>query len=168
VSSKSAAQSLVKCASSYLRNLKNVTIVWIFGLIAISCAKNHRSTIVGNWSGEKVTIARGSESISIPIEKYGYLDLSLNGDSTYTMSLAVLKDVRVEKQIFGMTANKVLIPAVYKSTRYGKWSRADSGFMLSSQKGVIFVRPSIANEALNLNFTDAEGRTWQANLEPKE
>jgi hypothetical protein len=143
-------------------------IILIAGLIAISSTKNHRTTIVGDWSGENVTIAKGNESISIPIEKYGYLNLSLNGDSTYTMSLAVLKDVRVEKQIFGMSANKVLIPAIYKSTRYGKWARTDSVFTLSSQKGVIFVRPSPDCKALDLNFTDAEGRVWQANLEPKE
>ncbi|HET6402542.1 MAG TPA: hypothetical protein VFH95_14250, partial [Candidatus Kapabacteria bacterium] len=80
-------------------------------LLFISCANNHRNTVAGDWSGDNVTITKGSETISVPIEKYGYLDLSLNGDSTYAMSLAVLKDVRVEKQIFGMTANRVLIPA---------------------------------------------------------
>ncbi|HET6401240.1 MAG TPA: hypothetical protein VFH95_07550 [Candidatus Kapabacteria bacterium] len=133
-----------------------------------SCANNHRSTLVGDWSGDNVTITKGTESIFVPIAKYGYLDLSLNADSTYTMSLAVLKDVRVEKQIFGMTANRVLIPAVYKSTRYGKWSREDSVFALSSQEGRIFVRLSPDGEALNLNFTDADGRQWLASLEPKE
>jgi hypothetical protein len=151
-----------------ISSLKNIAAVFILGLMAISCAKNHRTTIIGDWSGGYVTITKGNESISIPIQKYGYLNLSLNGDSTYTMSLAVLKDVRVEKQIFGMTANKVLIPAIYKSTRYGKWARSDSGFKLSSQKGVIFISPSTDNESLDLNFTDAEGRSWQANLEPKE
>ena len=137
-----------------LSNTKCVTVLLIAGLTGMSCAKNHRTTIIGDWSGENVTISKGNESISIPIQKYGYLDLSLNGDSTYTMSLAVLKDVRVEKQIFGMTANKVLIPAIYKSTRYGKWARADSVFELSSQKGVIFVRPLIDYEALDLNWCD--------------
>jgi hypothetical protein len=151
-----------------ISSAKNAAAVLIAGLTAISCAKNPRTTITGDWSGQNVTITKGNQSVSIPIEKYGYLNLSLNGDSTYTMSLAVLKDVRVEKQIFGMTANKVLIPAIYKSTRYGKWARADSIFTLFSQKGVIFVRPSTDNEALDLNFTDAEGRAWQANLEPKE
>src|ERR1035437_170942 len=97
------------------QNINRVAIMLIAGLIAISCAKNHRTTVVGDWSGEDVTITKGNETISVPIEKYGYLKLSLNRDSTYIMRLAILKDVRVEKQIFGMTANRVLIPAIYKS-----------------------------------------------------
>jgi hypothetical protein len=137
-------------------------------LLVASCANNHRNTLAGDWSGDNVTITKGSESISVPIGKYGYLDLSLNADSSYTLCLAILKDVRVEKQIFGMTANRVLIPAVYKSTRYGKWARADSVFELSSQEGRIFVRPSADDAELNLNFTDADGRKWLASLEPKE
>src|ERR1017187_8494187 len=143
-----------------LSNTKCVTVLLMAGLTGMSCAKNHRTTIIGDWSGENVTISKGNESISIPIEKYGYLNLSLNGDSTYTMSLAVLKDVRVEKQIFGMSANKVLIPAIYKSTRYGKWARADSVCTLSSKEGVVSVRPSMDGETLNLKFTDADARAW--------
>jgi len=140
----------------------------LVAILLMSCASHHRNTVVGDWSGENVTITKGTESISVPIEKYGYLNLSLNGDSSYTLSLAILKDVRVEKQIFGMTANRVLIPAVYKSTRYGKWARADSVFELSSKEGRIFVRLSPDGEELNLNFTDAAGRKWLASLEPKE
>jgi hypothetical protein len=143
-------------------------LVLIAAMIGMSCAKNHRSTIVGDWSGDNVTITKANESISVPIEKYGYLTLSLNRDSTYIMSLAILKDVRVEKQVFGMTANTVLIPAIYKTTRYGKWARADSGYNLSSQKGVISVLPSPDGEDMTLKFTDADGRSWFASLEPKE
>jgi hypothetical protein len=147
---------------------KRASILLITGLIAISCAKDRRASVVGNWSGNNVTITKGNESLSVSIEKYGYLNLSLNGDSTYIMSLAVLKDVRVEKEVFGMTANRVLIPAVYKSTRYGKWARADSGVNLSSQEGVIHAILSPDGENITLNFTDADGRAWQASLEPKE
>ena len=134
----------------------------------MSCAKNRRSSVAGEWSGDEVTITKGNESISVTIDKYGYLNLSLNGDNTYIMSLAILKDVRVEKEVFGMTANKVLIPAVYKSTRYGKWSRADSGVNLSSQEGVIHALLSTDGENITLKFTDADGRAWLASLEPKE
>jgi hypothetical protein len=147
---------------------KRASVVLTVGLMIISCAKNHRTTIVGDWSGNEVTITKGNESISVPVEKYGYLNLSLNGDSTYIMSLAILKDVRVEKEIFGMTANKVLITAVYKSTRYGKWTRADSSVNLSSQEGVIHALLSTDGESITLNFTDADGRAWLASLEPKE
>jgi hypothetical protein len=160
--------ALNACFFTMLSSPKRVAALLILALITISCAKNHRTTIVGDWSGNEVTITKGNETISVPIDKYGYLTLSLNGDSTYIMSLAVLKDVRVEKQVFGMTANKVLIPAVYKSTRYGKWVRADSGCILSSQEGVVSVRPSMDGETLDLKFTDADGRAWQASLEPKE
>ena len=148
--------------------MMRVACVLLIGLFGISCTKEHRGTIIGAWAGDNVTITKGKETISVPIEKYGYLNLLLNRDSTYTLSLAVLKDVRVEKKIFGVTANTVLIPAIYKSTRYGKWMRADSGFKLSSQEGGIFVLPTTDFEALILNFTDAEGRAWLASLEPKE
>ena len=136
----------------------------------MSCAKKSQKLRRGrrNGRGDEVTITKGNESISVPIDKYGYLNLSLNGDSTYIMSLAILKDVRVEKEVFGMTANKVLITAVYKSTRYGKWSRADSGVNLSSQEGVIHALLSTDGESITLNFTDADGRAWLASLEPKE
>jgi hypothetical protein len=142
--------------------------ILLIGLIGISCTRDHRSTIIGSWSGENVTITKGKETISAPIDKYGYLNLLLNRDSTYTLSLAVLKDVRVEKKIFGVTANTVLIPAIYKSTRYGKWMRTDNGCTLSSQEGVISISPLTDNETLVLNFTDADGRAWKASLEPKE
>ena len=148
--------------------MKRVSSVLLLGLIAISCAKDHRSTLIGTWSGVNVTITKGKETIAVPIEKYGYLNLLLNRDSTYTLSLAVLKDVRVEKKIFGVTANTVLIPAIYKTTRFGKWTRADNGCTLSSQEGVITIRPSMDNETLVLNFTEAENRAWKASLEPKD
>jgi hypothetical protein len=137
-------------------------------LIAMSCSQNHRGTLVGGWSGENVTITKGKEAISVPIEKYGYLNLVLNRDSTYTLSIAVLKDVRVEKQMFGVTANTVLIQAIYKSTRYGKWTYGDSGCTLSSDEGVILARRSKDSETLDLNFSDADSRAWHASLEPKE
>ncbi len=156
------------CFWTMLSSQERVAALLILALMAISCAKNHRTTIIGDWSGNDVIITKGNETISVPIEKYGYLNLSLNRDSTYTMSLAVLKDVRVEKEVFGMTANKVLIQSVYKSTRYGKWARADSGVNLSSQEGVIHALLSPDGENITLNFTDADGRAWLASLEPKE
>ncbi len=148
--------------------MMRVGSVILIGLIGMSCAKEHRGTIVGAWAGENVTITKGKETISVPIEKYGYLNLLLNKDSTYTLSLAVLKDVRVEKQIFGATANTVLLPAIYKSTRYGKWTRTDNGCTLSSDEGVILIQSSKDNETLVLNFTDANSRAWHASLERKD
>jgi hypothetical protein len=157
-----------KCFHRRMISFPKRVVVFVAVLITMSCANKHRSTIIGDWSGENVTITKGNETITVPIDKYGYLKLSLNRDSTYIMSLAVLKDVRVEKDIFGMTANRVLIPAIYKSTRFGKWTRVDSGFNLSSQQGVISAVPSPDGEDLTLHFTDADGRAWLATLEPKE
>lgn len=143
-------------------------------LFSTGCDKSNRNTILGNWSGETVTItsARGDESINVPIEKYGYLNLSLEPDSSYTLSLAVLKDVHVEHKMFGVAASTVLIPAVYKSTRFGKWQKRsfgkDSVFVLSSQKSRIFVQLSPDGEELLLSFTDEQGRAWLCRLEPKD
>jgi hypothetical protein len=138
--------------------------------LMIGCQKAHRETVMGEWSGNSITITsrHGEESANIPIEKYGYLTLSMNRDSSYTLALAVLKDVRVEQKMFGLEVSEVLIPAVYKSTRFGKWSRDDSVFALSSSEGSIFVKFLAEEQELNLNFTDREGRKWLCKLEPKE
>ena len=138
-------------------------------LILLGCSKPH-TTILGNWSGETITItsARGDESVDVPIEKYGYLNLSMDRDSAYSLSLAVLKDVRVEHNMFGIAASTVLIPAVYKSTRFGRFSHEDSVFVLTSQKDSIFARLSPDGGELILRFTDNAGRHWLARLEPKD
>jgi hypothetical protein len=137
-----------------------------------ACHSVPTTSPVGEWSGETVTITKGAESVDVPIEKYGYLNLDLNKDSTYTLSLAVLKDVRAEHKMFGVAASTVLIPAVYKSTRFGKWQKRSSGedsvFVLSSQKSRIFVQLSPDGEELLLSFTDEQGRAWLCRLEPKD
>ena len=141
-----------------------------FFLVLIACGKTPRTSIVGSWSGTSVTILseHSEESIQVPIEKYGDMTLLMNRDSSYTFAIAVLKDVRVEKKVFGMEASKVLVPAVYRSAWFGKWFIQDSVFVLSSNKGRIFAQLSPIGEELKLNFTDAEGRKWLCILEPKD
>jgi hypothetical protein len=151
-----------------ISHVKHSIVVILAMLVTISCTKTHRSSIVGDWSGDYVTIAKGEESISVPIRKYGYFSLSLASDSTFTMSVAVLKDLRVEKEVFGMTMNKVLIPAVYKSTRFGKWARSDSSLRLFNGEKVLTGHTAPNGEEMTLTFTDAEDRRWSVNLEPKE
>jgi hypothetical protein len=125
---------------------------------------------MGNWAGEtmRVTNERGNETVSVPVSRYGYLKLRFDADSTYTFNLAVLKDVKIEKSILGVEGNVLILPAIYKSSRFGTFRQKDSTITLFSQEDSIFVTPAHDLSALQIRFTDKSHRKWLCTLVPEE
>ena len=147
------------------------TLFYLFlGLVFSTCRRTTNESIFGTWSGQFMTISseKTHESVSIPIRKYGYLTLTLHSDSSFEFILGVLKDVRVDKPIFGMNTSVLLIPAVYKTSRFGKYRHTDSSFVLTSKDGVIFAKHSDVSQDLQLSFSDEAGRDWKCDLDKKD
>ncbi|MDP4199533.1 MAG: hypothetical protein Q8922_03170 [Bacteroidota bacterium] len=135
------------------------------------CSATHKPwTIFRAWHGAMVTLSDPhlNESITEPIEKFGYLNLTLSRDSTFEFSLGVLKDVVLARNVFGVEGNVVLLKAVYKSERFGKLRLQDSSLILSSPEGVIFVSQDSVHSELHLRYTDREHRKWLCTLAAKE
>lgn len=115
-----------------------------------------------------VSDTRHQESVTLSVKKYGYATLRLGADSSYEFDLAVLRDVLSERPMFGVNQNVVLLKAVYKSSRFGKFHAVDSGIQLESKDGVIFVTEDSINRSLIARFRDESSRSWVCTLTAKE
>lgn len=57
--------------------------------------------LIGNWKGITVEIVSPSnEHINFAVDNYGYSNLSISRDSTYTFVLKFSKDVVLKKEVF--------------------------------------------------------------------
>ena len=150
--------------------VKNLRLIAFATLILSGCSPGTPHSLFGDWKGEMLSVTNetGNETVTVPVSKYGYLNLALRRDSSYVFSLGVFKDVKVEKKIMGIEGSIVLLPAVYKSTRFGNFTRRDSTFELASKEGAIFAIPHSDLSRLTLRFRDVSNRQWSCMLVPKE
>src|ERR1700733_11526991 len=109
--------------------------IFILVIAFTGCSgKPNTFSILGNWSGTVVTISGNArhESVTEPVKRFGYINFDLHADSSYELSLAVLKDVKTERTIFGISQNVVLLKAVYTTSRFGKLMKQDTDFVCTS------------------------------------
>jgi hypothetical protein len=145
--------------------------ILVLALLLVGCASERKPfTIFGTWSGTMMTItdSQRHESVTLPIARYGYMNLALRSDSSYQFDLSILKDVVVDRPVLGLKENVVLIKAVYKSSRFGTFRGEDSGLVLTSKECVIFVRSDTASGQLFARFSDESNRVWYCTLVAKE
>jgi hypothetical protein len=102
------------------------------------------------------------------VRKYGYLNLALSRDSSFEFHLAVLKDVKLERSVFGIEGQVTLLKAVFESTKFGRFRGGDSEITLYSRNDSIFVRPRADTSSLSLRFADRNRRTWLCSLIPED
>ena len=145
--------------------------ILVLALLATGCAREQKPfTIFGTWSGTMMTItdSQRHESVTLPIARYGYMNLALRSDSSYQFDLSILKDVVVDRPVLGLKENVVLIKAVYKSSRFGKFRGDDSGLVLTTKEGIIVVHPDSNRWVLQARFFDESNRLWECTLVTKE
>jgi hypothetical protein len=141
----------------------------LFAAAVCGCSQ-HPHNLYGKWRGATLTVSDSSrhESVTVPVEKFGYVNLYLAQDSTFEFGLGVLRDVTLDRPVFGLDTRVTLLKAVYKSTKFGQMANTDSEIVLRSRNDSIFVRPSSDTSSLILRFKDNNGRHWLCTLIPKE
>ncbi len=120
-------------------SLKNKIIINLIISVIISiygCKKEiiykGNKDLIGKWKGYAIEIKPNNKNdlINFDVENYGYARLELNKDSAFTFMLEIMKDVVVDKEIFGNQYGKKVIQAGYK-----KYKR---GFYLADSNKIVF------------------------------
>lgn len=98
---------------------------------------------------------------------FGSAMLTINRDSTYEVSIEVLKDLTMKEKVFGNEVSEVVVPAVYKTMRRGTAVIRDSSITLLDAKHAIFVAGifKVWPKELTVTFTDSHHQTWWSSWE---
>ncbi len=76
--------------------------------------------LIGNWEGKTVEITSpSSERISFPMSKYGFSSLTLNKDSSFNFVMEIMRDIILDKDVFGNSYSKVMLKSGFKNYRSG-------------------------------------------------
>lgn len=167
-----------KESSSAKRGLRihAVVVLFILGMcVGAGCQtkiakRSGRKYLAGIWHG--VTLQQINKDYSqdglaplgqFPIERYGYANLSLQSDSIYELSVTVLRDVVVRRQVMGHEVEQKLLAAKAEFKRRGKYLATDSTICLfepPKQDTLVSGQYFFEETGLHLTLKDKKGNKW--------
>jgi len=137
-----------------------------FAIVSFAgCAKPHSTGLVGTWHAAKIKYQqRGSEAEAAPINvaEYGTAVLELREDHTYKLQAEAVKEVIIERKVFGDDVKQTLVPANNSTLRTGSYRLADSVLDLYAADKSIFAHCVVQlwDDEMVLTFEDESHEHW--------
>jgi hypothetical protein len=139
----------------------------VFLLLTAGCSEKSpysgKKDLSGYWHCKTVEITSpANEKTGFSIYKYGYGFVAIEKDSLYESTLEILKDVVLEKSVFGNSYKKTLIQGGYKSFRKGYYKATDSliTFYDVNNRIVNDEEYYFDGRVLYTKFKDREDKLW--------
>ena len=140
----------------------------IFLLMIWGCSDlppfNGKKDLPGSWHCKTIEIVSPeNESISISAYKYGYAYFELSKDNQFYYNFEIIKDVVIEKSVFGNPYKKTLLQGGYKNIRKGRYSAGDSTISFFDQNNNLINSEtySFSDRKLITSYKDKENKTWK-------
>lgn len=124
--------------------------------------------LIGNWEGKTIEIISPSyEKVSFAVHKYGFSTLLLNNDSSYSFLLKIMRDVVLEKEVFGNPYAKKILKSGYTNYRRGYYLASASELILYDANKIISneYRYYFEEQTLYTKFVDKENNQWKISWE---
>lgn len=160
----------IKLKNSGLRVILLLLGVLIMAVCQPEAARRFgKKDLSGNWFA--VTLQQINKDFSqdglaplgqFPVERYGYATLSFQSDTLYELSVKVLRDVVVKRQVMGREVEQKLITAEATLKRRGKYLATDSTLTLFEPARDTLARGTYVFESGNLSMSllDRKGQKW--------
>ncbi|MBA4316773.1 MAG: hypothetical protein C0412_00075 [Flavobacterium sp.] len=120
--------------------MKNV-FLFIFILTACNIEPPYtkKTDVYGFWNADEITIVtKKNFTKTFDVENYGYANLDISPKGYYESTINILKDIIVEKEIFGNNYKHIMIQKGYKNYKYGKSTINDSTIELFKSNELIW------------------------------
>ncbi|RJQ65093.1 MAG: hypothetical protein C4517_00675 [Stygiobacter sp.] len=153
-----------------MKNFLNLILQLQFLLISCepSPPYNNKKDLVGNWECKNVRITTSNKNISFfDMSKYGYASLVLSKDTTYTFSMVIMKDVVIDKEVFGNLYSKKIINAGFKNLRKGSYSTSEKTMIFYDDNKTVVSEENyhFENRTLVSRYLDKEKKIWEVSWE---
>lgn len=153
--------------------MKNITKLIISLLVLLTSCKQlppykGKLDLIGTWCCNAIEITTPSHNnVNFAMQRYGFASFSLDKDSSYSFSMAILRDVVLEKEAFGNTYSKTIIQAGYKKFRSGFYYATDGNItFLDANKNKVNEESYFFNErTLLTKFIDNDNKLWKISWE---
>ncbi|NTW48824.1 MAG: hypothetical protein HGB19_03665 [Chlorobiales bacterium] len=159
-----------------LKTSSVASILFLCTLIAAGCRSETtrrfgKKDLLGNW--EAITFQQINKDFSqdglaplgqFPVDRYGYVTLYFQSDTLYELSVKVVRDVVVTREVMGQEVRQKLLSAESELKRSGKCLATDTTIILFES-----LRDTLAQGQyffdrgnLHLSLVDRKGRKWNS------